>query len=133
VCAGTARENKNIIISKADKGNIVVVQDKVSCEEKMQPLLEIADYKLLPKDPTKSVEKIIEKAIKLSKEFDAKTRLSLTHQFSKAPHIYSLVKVHKPGFPIRPIVSARTIFFYKKVVDFNTARRIPLPQLLEVY
>jgi hypothetical protein len=75
----------------------------VSYEGKMQALLDTTDYKLLPKDPTKSVEKIITTAIKQSKEFDAKTRLSLTPQFSKAPHIYSLVKVHKPGFPIRPM------------------------------
>jgi hypothetical protein len=83
----------------------VVVQDNVSCEEKMQALLDTADYKLLLKDPTKSVEKIIATAIKQSKKFDAKTIILLTPQFSKAPHIYSLIKEHKTSFPITPIVS----------------------------
>jgi hypothetical protein len=52
-----------------------------------------------------SVEKIMTSAIKQSKEFDVKTRLSLTPHLSKMPHIYSLVKVHKACFPFRLIVS----------------------------
>jgi hypothetical protein len=102
------RENKKIIISKADKGNIVAVQDSVVWRKNasfvghswLQTITEGFDI------ICRKINNIaIATAIKQSKLFDAKIRLSLTLQFSKAPHIYSLVKLHKPGFPIRPIVS----------------------------
>jgi hypothetical protein len=100
------KENKNIILSKADKGNIVVVQDKKDYTQKLSALVTSDDYSKLASDPTKSIENRVSAAIKKSGDFDERERQKLAPKFTKPPHIYGLVKVHKAGFPLRPIVSS---------------------------
>ena len=98
--------NKNIVIAKADKGNVVVVQNKENYEKKMATLVSSEDYEKLKSDPTKSIENKVVAVLKKSGEFDNIKRRQLTPQYSKAPHIYGLVKIHKANYPIRPIVSS---------------------------
>jgi hypothetical protein len=71
----------------------------------MTQLVSSDDYVLLKNNPTKTVENKVIDVIKRTNEFDDKTRRQLTPQNSKPPHIHGLVKVHKPGYPIRHIVS----------------------------
>ncbi|GJQ86456.1 hypothetical protein Trydic_g10363 [Trypoxylus dichotomus] len=79
--------DKNIKILQADKGNAME----------------------LKKDPTASVESKIQQTLKKYKS-DLPNQLSwqkLTPRYTKTPHLYGLPKIHKPGAPIRPIVSSR--------------------------
>jgi hypothetical protein len=99
------QKNKDIIISKADKGNVVVVQDKKEYIEKVKTLLATPDYECLPQDPTKKIKNKVVNAVKHTRAFDDKTRRYITPQFSKPPHMYALVKIHKAGYSIHPIVS----------------------------
>jgi hypothetical protein len=99
------RKNKNITISKADKGNAVVIQNCEDFENKMTALVNDNDYEKSRSDPTKTIVNKIASLIKKSTEFDAHTRRLLTPKFSKPPHIYGLIKIHKENFPIHPIVS----------------------------
>ena len=65
-------------------------------------------YSLLKKDPTESLARkldaILKKLLKenkISKQFHDNSRVL----HPRAPQIYGLPKIHKPGNPLRPIVS----------------------------
>jgi predicted GIY-YIG superfamily endonuclease/flagellar basal body rod protein FlgC len=100
----TLQKNKSILISKADKGNIVVIQDKKDYDEKMGKLVKSDEYELLKSDPTKSIENKVTSVLRDS-GLDDVTRRNMTPRYSKPPHIYGLVKIHKVDKPLRPIVS----------------------------
>jgi hypothetical protein len=61
------QKNKNIVISRADKGNVVVVQNKQDYERNMLDILSGEEYSQLDSDPTKGVENkvtaILKKAV----------------------------------------------------------------------
>jgi hypothetical protein len=82
-----------------------VIQNREDYENKMTALVNGIDYEKLRSDPTKTIENKIASLIKKSTEFDAHKRRLLTPTFSKPPHIYGQIKIHKEIFPIRPIVS----------------------------
>jgi hypothetical protein len=98
------QKNKDII-SKTEKRNVVVVQDKKEYIEKVKTLPATPDYRCLAQNPTKNIENKVINAVKQTRAFECKTRRYISPQFSKPPHMYELVKTHKPGYPIRPIVS----------------------------
>ena len=100
------KENKNIIISKADKGNVTVIQNKNDYEQKMSNLVKSDAYEQLQTDPTKAIEKEVCTVIKKSREFDDVTRRRISPSYSKPPHMYGLIKIHKENYPVRPIVSS---------------------------
>ena len=100
----TLQKNKSIVISKADKGNIVVIQDKKDYDVKMGKLVKGDEYEMLKSDPTKSIENKVMSVLRES-GLDDVTRRGMTPRYSKPPHIYGLVKVHKVDKPLRPIVS----------------------------
>ena len=97
------------MITKADKGNCTVIIDKDKYEEKIFKLLNDKDTYILTKnDLTKSIERKLNKFIFDLYKID---RLSQKEYFylrstdAIAPRIYGLPKIHKPDWPLRPIVS----------------------------
>lgn len=98
-------KNKEIVVSKADKGNIVVIQDKTDYESKLKLLVNCDDYEKLKTNPTKTIENKVTNLIRKTKVLTDQERRWLIPQNSKPPHIYALVKVHKANYPLRPIVS----------------------------
>ena len=103
------REDHNIVILPADKGNATVVLDRTDYVNKMESLLEDNAYKKVKRNPTSKVETKISTALKECENkgyITSKKRLSLAHQFSAPPQIYGLPKIHKEGIPLRPIVAA---------------------------
>jgi hypothetical protein len=100
------QKKKNIVISKADKRKVVVVQNKQDYERKMLDILSGEENSQLDSDPTKGVENKVTAILKKAVCLEKLTLLKLTPRWSKPPHIYGLVKVHKPNYPIRPIVSS---------------------------
>ncbi|GJQ68645.1 hypothetical protein Trydic_g17192 [Trypoxylus dichotomus] len=76
---------------------------------KIQEIINEGKYKELKKDPTASVESKIQQTLKKYKS-DLPNQLSwqkLTPRCTKPPHLYGLPKIHKPGTPLRPIVTSR--------------------------
>ncbi|GJQ68059.1 hypothetical protein Trydic_g16767 [Trypoxylus dichotomus] len=71
---------------------------------KIQMLLDTDHYKKLGKDPTTKVEKQIRSTIKES-SFPKEEQRRLLPSESRPPRLYGLPKIHKPGNPLRPIVS----------------------------
>ena len=103
------REDRNIVILPADKGNATVILDQADYAAKMEHFLEDRAYKKVQRNPTSRVEAMVSTALKGCERkghITSKKCLTLAHQFSSPPQIYGLPKIHKEGIPLRPIVAA---------------------------
>jgi hypothetical protein len=88
----------------ADKGNAAVVLGTSDYNKKIATLLQDKAYAKLKKDPTESIES---KTVLLLKKspFPEEVCQQVRPQGSRQPRLYGLPKIHKPGVPLRPIVS----------------------------
>ena len=105
--------DKSIVIIKPDKGNGVVVLNKCDYVEKVEGLLlDDSKFKKINKNVNKlmfSLEDKITRFLRLLKSkniIDDETFKNLQPSGSKPGILYGLPKIHKPGCPIRPILSA---------------------------
>ncbi len=94
---------------KADKGNCFVVMDRTSYDEKMDSILSDREtYEIVNKPPFKKIERELNaRLLRLNKEqkLDNSTYRKLRSTDATPPAIRGSVKHHKPGNPLRPIVS----------------------------
>ncbi|XP_071440277.1 uncharacterized protein [Hetaerina americana] len=98
------RNNKEILILPADKGNSTVQMKKRDYENKLSLTLEEPTYLKLKSDPTAKMEKNARALIKKS-SIPKEEHRSLFPSAAKQPRLYGLPKLHKDGIPPRPIVS----------------------------
>ena len=108
------KKDRSLHITKADKSNALVILDKTDYISKIGNMLSDATtYAKLNKDPGDSVVSNFNKTIKsvLSGHPD------LIKQFitlaPSMPYLYGLIKTHKPGNPVRPIISTVGSATYK--------------------
>jgi ribosomal protein L19E len=113
-------KDESIVITKADKGNAVVIQNKKDYLEKVQKLIDIdsksSKFKKLKQDVTVTRERnLANKLRELRKngEINEEVYKQLSPKGSKAGVLYGLPKIHKDGAPIRPIISAVGTYNYK--------------------
>ena len=111
-------KNKNLVISKADKGNAVVVQNKSDYVKKVKSILEDGNkFKILDEDPTIDREEKLQKKLyymfKFKNSFGAKTYARIRPVGSRSGVMYGLPKIHKKDAPIRPIISSIGTYTYK--------------------
>ena len=111
-------KDKNIIVLEADKGNVTVVMDVAGYKEKAMEVIGKEPFKVLTKDPTKKNEKRVNDDLKrLAKNGSINKEtlgyLRLTEGSSRVPLLYGRVKLHKDGYPRRPIVSSVGSCTYK--------------------
>uniref|UniRef100_H3AYF1 Uncharacterized protein n=1 Tax=Latimeria chalumnae TaxID=7897 RepID=H3AYF1_LATCH len=102
-------KDPDIVILKADKGGATVAMNKLDYVAKTMELLgDTSTYRILQKDPTKS---IINKAVIKILDFKRQDKFCVGEygrvypRVLVPPRFYSLPKVHKEGNPLRPIVS----------------------------
>ncbi|KAL9988930.1 hypothetical protein ACROYT_G003426 [Oculina patagonica] len=104
------RKRTDIVIKPADKGSGTVVMDRqLYLNECYRQLNNQQFYKREKKDPTDHITERVKKYLKgLLKDniINKETHRYLTPQDPKAGRFYILPKIHKPGNPGRPIVSA---------------------------
>ena len=96
-------------ILTADKGVSMVVLDSEGYTAKSETVLHQSNYKALKTDPTnKYKNKLIAllKNIKAEGGIDDTTYKRLYPTGAVPPKYYGLPKVHKPGMPLRPIISS---------------------------
>lgn len=114
-------KTKDVVFTKADKGNTVIAITKNDYIQKTVDFLDPNKYSILRNDPTKCFQKIIKTLIHNCKSlFIEKDSYKLTLMNPQAPKLYSLVKLHKTGNPIRPVVSffsAPSYKLSKKLID----------------
>ena len=111
------RKDDGIIITKPDKGNRVVIINKLDYLNEMKLLVsDETKFKKLAQNPTKSREdSLISYLRKLKKDkiiVDAPFHTILPCGSTPGILLYGLPKVHKPGCPFRPIVSSVNTYNY---------------------
>ena len=103
------KRNEDIIIAPADKGCAVVVLNKSDYHTKIQDHLEDTNtYSEKDEDSTPSLRKKINSYLKSLFDKQILSKTQYYHLFANSatiPRFYALVKIHKEGNPIRPIVS----------------------------
>ncbi|XP_061391400.1 putative leucine-rich repeat-containing protein DDB_G0290503, partial [Musca vetustissima] len=104
------KQNKDILILNADKGNVTVAMNKTDYQERMSNILsDMMTYQRINKDPTSNLQKennkIIEELFN-NKCISLIEKKRLKTDVATAPRIYGLPKIHKEGFPLRPICSS---------------------------
>ena len=94
----TLREDRNITILPADKGNATVIMDTAKYEKKIEDLLDDPIYKKVKKDPTPATER---KVLGVIRELEKKDLIPrnlaarLKPSASKPPKLYGLPKTRK--------------------------------------
>ena len=100
----------DVIITKADKGGAIVVQDvEKYIKEAERQLSDRTFYKKVTNNPTGEHEALICNAIDNLKQrelIDPKLAEKLKPTNSKTPKLYLLPKIHKKNNPGRPVVSS---------------------------
>lgn len=100
--------NDRVVIKQSDKCKGLVVMDRDTYVGKAQDILnDTASYECLDKNPVPKVEAQTKRAFKsVSKDKlpDALIK-ELTPNHSRTPVFYGLPKDHKPGVPLRPVIS----------------------------
>ncbi|XP_066289685.1 uncharacterized protein [Branchiostoma lanceolatum] len=116
------RKDKNVLILPADKGKATVLMDRTDYEEKVSAML--ADgktYEKLPTDPTQKYKRklvaILTRLLKESKITEEQKNY-LYPTAENVPRMYCTPKIHKPGYPLRPIVD------YTGSIGYNTSRAL---------
>ncbi|XP_044751208.1 uncharacterized protein LOC123311365 [Coccinella septempunctata] len=103
------KDNDDIVITMADKGNVTVAITKQQYEEKLLNIVEDTNvYKKLNSDPTSRYQTKNNSLVKDLKDqayISATTARQLNNYKGISPTIYGLPKIHKEGTPLRPIVS----------------------------
>ncbi|XP_071580549.1 uncharacterized protein [Temnothorax nylanderi] len=100
----------NIFFTRADKGNVTIALNRDGYIEKMEETLaDPATYSIVKKDPLKKMTNDLRELLKRwkNKKFisDQEYRALLTTD-GVLPRPYGLPKIHKPGCPLRIIVSS---------------------------
>ena len=103
----TAKLKKNdAIVTAADKGNTIVILPSTLYQEKIQNLIDKNNFRNSNTNPTKKFQKQVRNAINNSpKLINPNDKWKYINQNPTATSIRSLVKLHKPDLPIRPIVN----------------------------
>ena len=115
VALRSLREDRSIMILPADKGRASVVLDATTYRSKMDDLITSGPYRKLAKDPTDRLcRKITSRLLELNRagDLDDGTYRKLRPSGKQPPRMYGLPKIHKPGTPMRPIVSCVSSFAY---------------------
>jgi hypothetical protein len=122
------RSNKTII-SKADKGNSIVILYTKDYHDKIQSFIESNNFTIPNKNPTITFQNKVKATIKnchttIPKDNNAKfNNLNPT-----APNIRGLPKVHKEGCPIRPVINWQGAPAYKLAKYLNKLIHLYIPQ-----
>ena len=130
------RQRTHIVIKPADKGSATVVMNRQNyLVECYRQLNDPSFYKRVNEDPTEDINKRVRfylKRLLANNIIDKQTHRYLTPENPKAGRFYILPKIHKPGNPGRPIVSANG-HPTEKISQFVSFHLNPLVQTLPSY
>lgn len=98
-------EEASLVFTKADKGNSVVAISNTQYISKTLDFLKDEQIQEIPSDPTLIYQKLTKSVIKDTTFFTEFEKRRLVIMNPQAPKLYSLIKLHKENYPIRPVVS----------------------------
>ena len=102
------RKKKDVVFTKADKGNTTVVMDLSEYREKLRAITSGDGFTEMKKDITEMEGRKLSKLLmecEKKGQLERVRRLSLTVKALRCPILFGLPKLHKSGVPLRPIVS----------------------------
>ncbi|MCP4473778.1 MAG: hypothetical protein GY821_04275 [Gammaproteobacteria bacterium] len=128
------KSDSSIIIAKADKGNATVLMNSVDYREKINNLLsDAATYQEIPlrtnSNPQTRVNSLGQELNNTLRDLLKINRISEEEKTSMMFHsgvpsrFYGLPKIHKPGIPLRPIVSAVNNFCDRMALELKRILR----------
>lgn len=99
------RQNKEVVVLRADKGNATVRLNKSEYQAKLNGLLDKPAYQKISKDPTGKIERKVNSLVKPASLPLEVQKLIVLHSFQPL-RFYGLPKIHKMTVPLHPIVSS---------------------------
>jgi len=109
-CKNFLKNNDDIFVTKADKGQVIVVMDKSAYVDQMVKILDDENtYRLVRNNPLRKITTKLDNLIKTWSEndiIDDITYRGLKCTNGNLPRCYGLPKIHKPGYPLRIVVSS---------------------------
>ena len=104
--AKALKSNEQLIIRKADKSSIYVLMDKSEYLEKLDNILaDTTKFQKISKDPTTHLKQEANKLISTLNAAQGDIHMpTIVGDFSPG-YLYGNIKTHKPGNPLRPIIS----------------------------
>ncbi|PSN38386.1 hypothetical protein C0J52_21475, partial [Blattella germanica] len=99
------KENTNVVVLPADKGNAAVVMSSAIYHENITALLENEAYRPLSRNPTGKVERLTSTLLAKSGLPNEVTKQLRPHS-SIPPRNHGLPKIHKESVPLRPIANS---------------------------
>jgi len=107
-------QKNNAMIARADNGNSIVILPTKLYESKIQDFLHGNNFITSTTDPTNIFQKEVRNTIKESNTLIPKdSKWKYINLNPSAPSIKELIKLHKPGQPIRPVVNWHNAPAYK--------------------
>jgi hypothetical protein len=122
-------------ISKADKGNSIVIMYDKDYNDKIQEYIQKNNFTILNKNPTTTFQNKIKATLKNCHTIIHKdNKFKLTNMNPTAPNITGLAKVHKKDCPIRPIINWQGAPAYKMAKHLSKLIQlhIPLPNAFNI-
>lgn len=118
--AKSLKANEEIVIRKADKANVFIILDKSDYKEKLDKILEDkSKFKKTSKNTTVDLKAEVNRLItQANKQADTRILTPIIGEFSPG-YIYGNVKIHKPNYPLRPIISQVPTPTYKTAKEIN--------------
>ncbi|XP_066988217.1 uncharacterized protein [Macrobrachium rosenbergii] len=100
------RENKDIVIRKADKTAVYVIMDKTDYLQKINEILSDSNkFRKISRDTTNAIKVRVNKVIDtINAKMGGVHFQKITGEYSPG-YMYGNVKTHKNGNPLRPIIS----------------------------
>jgi hypothetical protein len=107
-------EENNLMVTKADKGNTLIIMSKDEYHLKIQDFITQNTFTKIRQNYTSVQQKEVKTGINTCRlTIRQKDKWRYSAMNPKAPHIHGLIKLHKNDKPIRPIVNWKDSPGYK--------------------
>jgi hypothetical protein len=126
----TKLNDNDAMITRADKGNSLVFIPTALYESKIDDFIQGNSFQISKANPTKSFQSQIRRVINNSKTLiRPNSKWKHINMNPTAPSIKGLIKLHKPGHTIRPVVNWKGAPSYKLAHLFTQKIKMmyPLP------
>ncbi|XP_044745159.1 uncharacterized protein LOC123307022 [Coccinella septempunctata] len=108
-CKRYLKDHQDLLVMQSDKGNVTVLMDRSQYVDLSREILEDDNhYKILPRDPTTSMQTKCNSLVKnlVNKGYITESEGKRLYNYNAVPaRFYGLPKIHKPTLTLRPIVS----------------------------
>jgi hypothetical protein len=120
VAAKQLKEHPDVIVRRADKSNIFVVMDKSEYKNKLDHILSNRNkFERITRNPVAALKTEVNKLIAAANRGNEQPILKpIVGEYSTG-YIYGTVKIHKPGNPLRPIISQVSAPTYETAKQIN--------------